>query len=903
MKTNLLLLTLLLTLQSGLLISQNCTVNAGIEQSNCVSNPTELKGNATGLFSKNPHWELVTGPSLHIMSPDSFTTTINGYTGKNSYTFRIAATCEDGTKVEDQVNIQISALPQTPDANADQTQCTINGLSVNLSASALQSNETGFWEILAGGAGTFSDSLSPKSKFTLAGDNCIGSAEMILRWTVTNGTCISFDDVTITYIGGAPVDAGKHQSVSCATKIKLAASCPGKVQQAGTWTLISGPGGGTFADAKAYNSLLSNLQIGTYLLKWSVSGPCVTNEDTVSITILTLGIATNVSVSSNQSYCDQNLPSSFTISGTPADSGLTGWWAQTSGTTTTIIGTNSASTTIDGIKTAGDYSYKWTLSDGLCVTTAIVTISVVSKLSADAGPDMIAKCGARTATMIPGSKVGVWAFVSGPAKPTIKGNVVSKLVQQGVYVMKYSSSNACGKETDTATITVSSPPSNAKAGTDQIFACSVVAGTLAANKPSNGTGTWSQISGPNTAIFSDIHNPSSNLTGLIGGNYNMKWEISSGGGCTAASDEVTIYISTKAPTSSDAGIDQTIRKSDPLKLNGSSPSLQEVGTWSQIGGATVTIDNPNAKNCTVTGIEENSIYTFVWNISNACGFSSDTVIIKVMPDSKVGGDTSYCNASTIKITGGAHGASIGVWSQVNGPTCTITNTKTQTTYVKNMLPGVYQFDWASTMGGQVSHDTITITNLAPVYAHAGLNQDIVNTTTATLHGSVIQKSTGTWSVISGLGVNIVSPSSPISLVTGLSKGVYKFRWTVSNGVCNEYSDVRISVLGLVPVDSQALALNNDPKIYVPNAFTPNNDGLNDKFKPTTSGNSKYTMALFNRWGQQVYIGSETDEGWDGTYRNMDCQSEVYLYQIVYENIKSTTFSTGETLRGTVTLLR
>ncbi len=903
MKTIYLIPTFILTVLVGSITAQNCTVNGGIDQSNCVTSIGELKGNASGLFSTAAHWMLVSGPSLQINNPDSLTTTFSGYKVGNTYKFKIAATCKDGISVEDHVSIKFSLLPNTPNANSNQTQCTINGLSIKLAGSSLNSDETGLWGIVTGGVGKFSDSSSPTSNFILSGNNCINSTDVVLRWSVTNENCSLFDDVTITYIGGAPVDAGSHQNLTCAIKAKLAGSCPGSGNQIGVWTLIDGPGGGTFGNKNTYNTTLADLQIGTYLLKWSVSGSCVTDEDTVSVTILTLGMSTKVSASPNQNVCIENLPLSFTIVGSPVDSGLTGTWTQTSGKTTTIVNENSASTAVTGINASGAYSYKWTLSKGLCSVSAVVTITVSSKLSADGGLDIIAQCGASSATMLPITKIGSWAFVSGPSIPTISGNVITKLFKNGKYKMKYTCSNLCGQETDTVTIIVSSAPSSSKAGTDQIFACNVVSGTLAANFPLSGNGFWSQTSGPNTANITDIQNPSTCLTGLIGGRYTMKWEISGGSGCVSTVDEVIIYVSTNAPTIANAGIDQTISKNTILTLKGNAASPQEIGAWSQIEGTLVVIDSPKVENCHITGLKDNSTYKFVWKISNACGSSTDTVMITVIPDSKAGADASYCNTSTINIYGSSPGVGNGVWRQVSGPACTITGSNSEITSVTGMIPGIYKFDWAITIGSQVSNDTITITNFAPTSANAGLHQEIVNANSITLNGNFPKQGSGTWSTISGLTARIISPSSPISLVIGLSKGEYLFRWTVSNGLCSDYSDVSVTVLEEKFIDSSTLVQHTDPRIYVPNAFTPNADGLNDKFGPTTSGVDKYTMALYNRWGQQIYIGCESDGGWDGTFRDKECQQEVYVYEIVYESKKSSTFLGGETLRGTVTLLR
>src|SRR5258706_7546293 len=52
--------------------------------------------------------------------------------------------------------------------------------------------------------------------------------------------------------------------------------------------------------------------------------------------------------------------------------------------------------------------------------------------------------------------------------------------------------------------------------------------------------------------------------------------------------------------------------------------------------------------------------------------------------------------------------------------------------------------------------------------------------------------------------------------------------------------------------------------YIPTAFTPNNDGKNDVFRPMLFGNViKYKFIIYNRWGEIVFQTSNLNKGWDG----------------------------------------
>jgi gliding motility-associated-like protein len=68
------------------------------------------------------------------------------------------------------------------------------------------------------------------------------------------------------------------------------------------------------------------------------------------------------------------------------------------------------------------------------------------------------------------------------------------------------------------------------------------------------------------------------------------------------------------------------------------------------------------------------------------------------------------------------------------------------------------------------------------------------------------------------------------------------------------------------------------KEFVPNAFSPNNDNVNDYFGPTGLCIVSYSMHIFDRWGNLVYANSNS-QPWDGTYNSHIAEEDVYIYQI------------------------
>ena len=140
-------------------------------------------------------------------------------------------------------------------------------------------------------------------------------------------------------------------------------------------------------------------------------------------------------------------------------------------------------------------------------------------------------------------------------------------------------------------------------------------------------------------------------------------------------------------------------------------------------------------------------------------------------------------------------------------------------------------------------------------ADAGKDEELCQheTTTATLDAApATSTAVGTWSLLAGSG-NITSPGDPNTTVTGLALGSNVFVWTLNNGACGSTSDtVRI-------------VLKDCLTLTIPNAFSPNDDGVNDIY---TIENIQYypqnKFIVFNRWGNKVFEATPYTNTWDGT---------------------------------------
>lgn len=89
------------------------------------------------------------------------------------------------------------------------------------------------------------------------------------------------------------------------------------------------------------------------------------------------------------------------------------------------------------------------------------------------------------------------------------------------------------------------------------------------------------------------------------------------------------------------------------------------------------------------------------------------------------------------------------------------------------------------------------------------------------------------------------------------------------------------------------------RIYFPDAFTPNKDGLNDVFHILTEHRLlSYHLVVYNRWGQKIYETADYTQGWDGTYQGQKAMPGTYVWYCEYVS----PVETGK-LKGTVVLIR
>jgi gliding motility-associated-like protein len=103
--------------------------------------------------------------------------------------------------------------------------------------------------------------------------------------------------------------------------------------------------------------------------------------------------------------------------------------------------------------------------------------------------------------------------------------------------------------------------------------------------------------------------------------------------------------------------------------------------------------------------------------------------------------------------------------------------------------------------------------------------------------------------------------------------------------------------------SDSILISPNCYVGIPNAFTPNGDGVNDYFFPSSlfsRGVTTFHMAIYSRWGQLMYeTDNINDKGWDGKFNGVMQPQSVFVYLIE----ATFTDGTSQQYKGNVSLLR
>ena len=397
----------------------------------------------------------------------------------------------------------------------------------------------------------------------------------------------------------------------------------------GTWTEVGGPVGIGIVNINDPNTTVIGLTAGSSAtLRWTISnGSCTDSFDEVIIT--NYQNPSPADAGPDIAQCNNDL---FNMAAFPPAVGI-GTWTQVAGPPVVFFDINDPNTDVFGLPPALSATLRWTVTNGTCPSSfdeMVITNDFQPTADAGAGGDVCDIANAFATSAIPATGTGTWsnqtpavgnAIFADPNDETTNINVSA----YGTYTFRWTDVNGTCIDFDEITVTFHENPTIADAGPD-IAQCNNGSFNMAANTPIMGTGTWTEVGGPSGITITDTSDPTTTITGLsIGNSATLRWTITNGT-CPDSFDEVTI-TNDEQPTPANAGPDIEQCGNGTFLMAANMPSVG-TGTWAQVAGALVAIDDPNSSVTAVTGLPAGQSATLRWTtVNGTCPDSFDDVTI------------------------------------------------------------------------------------------------------------------------------------------------------------------------------------------------------------------------------------------------------------------------------------
>lgn len=374
--------------------------------------------------------------------------------------------------------------------------------------------------------------------------------------------------------------------------------------------------------------------------------------------------------------------------------------------------------------------------------------------------------------------------------------------------------------------------------------------------------------------------------------------------------------------------DTLICVSDQVQLNtGASGTV----SWTP----NIYMTNADTKTPTVAPLATTTYYV---NLNDNGCLNRDSVKVSVTDhvDLVAMNDTTICEGDTIQLRTVSNGFKY-AWT----PSTQLSNASLSSPYAITRSTTNYQV--TATIGGCAATETITVRTVPYPFVNAGADTMICDQTSAQLHGSTTGSafhwtpsltlntssrlnpvatppSSTTYTLVSFDNRGCPKPASdqvfvkvlPVinmtvthdtAIVSGQplqleASGGVRYAWSPGIGLSgNDIANPVVTFHGnsdsiryLVKVFNEAGCSDSDyvsvkifrtlPSVFVPTAFTPNNDGRNDQLKPIAIGMQQIQyFNVYNRWGQLVFSTSMNKHGWDGTISGKAQNSGIYVWAV------------------------
>ena len=588
---------------------------------------------------------------------------------------------------------------------------------------------------------------------------------------------------------------------------------------------------------------VSGLASGTYSYVVTVTdgSGCVATT-TVAANLTGSGMPLTTSVTGLLCYGGKNGTATATAGGgTPP---YTYSWSNGINSVTTAT-THTADTLITG-------TYIVTVTDGTgCSGTTTADVSEPSALIIIGGGTQAA-CGASDGTAYVQAGGGAGSYVYSWSVLGQTGSTATAL-SAGKYMITVSDANGCNK-VDSISVTNSGGPIIDSISTKDVLCKGDATGS--ATVMATGVGALSYSWSTSTVAKT--------ISTFPAGSYTVS--VIDASGCVTSSSLVITEPVFEIAISSVAVTDASCNKNDGSLVATASGGSGGLNYFWTAGTSGATMNNLSP-----------GIYTLTVSDANNCTRTSiASIASKNGVLAHAGVDVSMCRGSSVQLT--ASGGSSYLWSPAAGLSDSLISNPVA-------APANTTMYYVTISAGPCSAvDSVLVTvNAAPV-VNAGSDQVVAmgNSVTLSAGGGVSYL----WSPASLLD----GGNRPIANFLPTSAGTYSFVVLVkdANG-CASSDTVTITVSEIKCGEG----------VFLPNAFSPNNDGQNDILFVRGNCIKALHLSIYNRWGEQVFETDNPENGWDGKFQGKECDSGVFSYYLNAE------LFSGPPIRkmGNITLVR
>lgn len=538
-----------------------------------------------------------------------------------------------------------------------------------------------------------------------------------------------------------------------------------------------------------------------------------------------------------------------TTTGTPCNSSFGAIDVIASGGSGTLIymwqPTGDTTSTINNLP-AGTYSVTITDQNGCTITLCDTVVAIGAPIASAGNVSSVLCYGDSTGSAsVNASGNGPFTyqwFPSGGSAATATG------LSAGSFTVLVTDNVGC---TASQIIGITQPAPIAVTASSSGDLCSTYSGSISVT-PSGGVS-------PYAYLWSNSQTTSS-LSGLTGGTYSVT--LTDNNGCLF--DTTFVISSTVAPSLTVSSLNNVLCYGDST---GSSTVATSGGatpyaySWLPFGGSSAN----------ATGLSTGT-YTIIVTGSDGCADTITTVITEPLPISAAcfssAENCNYHDGSAFVLATGGAGNYTYLWSN-NSVADTITQ----------LGAGAYSV-MITDQNGCVEMCSVVVNTTATVNADAGADVTIESGQSTLLNGS------------GGMTCNW-QPADLVDCYTCFSTSAAPtqtttFILTVTDSAgCFDTDTIVVHVE--IPCDD----------IFVPNAFSPNNDGQNDVLFVRGTCIATFSFRVFNRWGELVFETSDQSIGWDGKWRGIECENAVFTYSLRGHLTDATPFEK----HGNVSLVR